>query len=136
MGTEEQIGNIVVRLSEMRYDYQTLLVDSQADLRGYVTNKSFPLEDRFEVWAEWCEKEHHDCQINEVDVPLFGAVVTEDIESIEFGCHPDRGCTYDWNHFLEGFEEDPDCRERFKVTVDDVKEMLIKTNFGGYTYDW
>jgi hypothetical protein len=136
MGTEEHVGNIMVRLSDLRYDMETLLLDSQEELRGYVTNKSFPLEDRFEIWAQWCVKIHHDFRINASDVPLFGAVVDEDVESTEFGCTPDRYCVYGWEHFLESFEEDPDRCDRFKVTVGDVKEMLIETNFKGYTHDW
>jgi hypothetical protein len=43
MGTEEQIGNNTVRLSELRFDWQTFLFDSQEEPRDYGTNKNFPL---------------------------------------------------------------------------------------------
>lgn len=133
--TNEQIEYRVTRLHALRYEYLSELAFSQDVLRAYVLNKDYPLDDRFEIWEEWCEKEYHDGVINNADVPLIGAVVTEAIESDEFGYTPDRYCDYDWNYFLDLFE-DPDYRERFKVTVGDVKEMLIKTNFKGYTHDW
>ena len=130
--TEEHICNILVPLSDLHHEYHSLLEDSQDELRGYVTNTNFSIDDRFDVWVNWCDKDHRNHLINEDDVPLFGKIV-EDLYSYFY--HHEE---YDWLYFLELFDGNTEraalMRDKFCVTVDDVKEMLIKTNFKGYTH--
>jgi hypothetical protein len=132
MRTDEQTEFLVTRLFAMKHEYWAEYAAAQDRLRAYVTNKDYPLDDRFEVWADWCEKEHHDWLIHEADVPLFGAVVEND----DTPSYPDRYVVYSWEDFLEMFQDDVELCEAYKVSIDDVKEMLIKTNFKGYTHDW
>ncbi len=125
MSMEQRAGEMVVRLSELRDEYNTHWKHCQSDLREYVTTTHYPIADRFEVWTEWCDKD----SINEADVPLFGKMVTE-VQPIFYKKHQE----YDWRFFLKCF--DVVMRERYTVTVDDVKELLIKYNFGSFTMDW
>jgi hypothetical protein len=130
MSIEEQIGNIVVRLSDLKLELADQLEQSQEELREYVTNTNFPIADRFEVWTEWCNKKRHRFTIHEVDVPLFGKMV-ENHEPYDY-CQSQE---YDWLYFQEAFE-DPDLREQYGVTPEDVMERLIETNFGSFIMDW
>ncbi len=129
----EQIANLVTRLGDLRNEYYGVLARAQNDLRRYVVNRQYPLDDRFEVWADWCEKENHD-HINEADMPFFGKIV----EDPEFCENFYRYEVYDWLYFLELFDdtnEGADTRERYSVTSDDVRELLIKHNFGSFIMD-
>ena len=128
---EEQIQLAVVRLSDLKLELAEQLEQYQGLLREYVVSKQYPLDDRFETWADWCDKTHHGCVINEADVPLLGKLV-EDGNPTDY----DRYVEYDWLHFLECFQEDyDDLCEQYGVTVDDVKELLIKHNFGSFRMD-
>ncbi len=131
----EQIANLVTRLGDRRNEYYGVLARAQNDLRRYVVNRQYPLDDRFEVWADWCEKDEHGSIIYEVDMPLFGKIV----EDPEFSPNFYRHKVYDWLYFLELFDdtnEGADTRKRYSVTSDDVRELLIKHNFGSFTMDW
>ena len=105
--------------------------ESAAILRQYVTDKSLPLAERFDVWSKWCKKEEHGWIINEDQAGLFGKVV--DDGSLSF----DRYREYDWEYFLTRFKDNySKLQERHGVTLDDVKEALIETNFGSFMMDW
>jgi len=100
-------------------------------LRQYVTDKSFPIDERFDVWKKWCKKKVHGWSICGTEVPLFGQLV-EDC-TFDF----DRYVDYDWKYFFERFEDTYwKLQEKYDVTMDDVKEALIETNFGSFTHDW
>ena len=139
MHVGEQIACVVVRLSDLKLELAQTLEQSQEQLRDYVTNTNFPIEDRFEVWAEWCTKRVHGCVIHEADVPLLGRM-REDDEPVYYERYQD----YDWEHFLEAFigfdgiedNEAVEMREKYGVTVDDVRELLIRENFGSFRMDW
>jgi hypothetical protein len=139
MHVEEQIACVVVRLSDLKLELAETLEQSQEQLRDYVTNTNFPVDDRFEVWSEWCKKRDHGCAIYEADVPLLGKMREND----EPGCY-ERYEDYDWEHFLEAFagcdmiddNEAVAMREKYSVTVDDVRELLIRENFGSFRMDW
>ena len=127
-----------MRLSDLKLELAQTLEQSQEQRRGYVTKKNFPVDDRFEVWSEWCKKRDHDI-ICEVDVPLLGKMV-EDEEPNYYERYQD----YDWLFFLEAFvgcdmiddNEAVAMREKYGVTVDDVRELLIRENFGSFRMDW
>lgn len=108
---------------------------AQAPLQVFVTNKEYPLDDRFEVWSEWCIKKYHPWIIHEADVPFFGKLVDDEVIF-----DPDRGTEFDWLYFLELFSEDTnearELCEQYSVTPDEVKELLIEINFGSFRMDW
>ena len=135
MSLEQQAGEIVVRLSDLKREFDTHHICAQECLREYVVTTHYPVDYRFEVWSEWCKKEHHRYKIHEADVPFFGKIVNDDENDFEFYRHE----VYDWRCFLEMFDdtnEGPDMRERYEVTSDDVRELLIKHNFGSFRMDW
>jgi hypothetical protein len=124
-----------VSLSDLKAEYEAHYMRAQQILREYVVSKQYPIDDRFEVWSEWCMKEKYPWVIDESDVPFFGKIVRDDENDVEF-YHREE---YDWLFFLELFDgtnEGADMRERYTVTYDDVKELLIKHNFGDYRHDW
>ena len=132
---EQRAGELVVRLSDLKAEFESHYRDAQEVLREYVVTTHYPVIDRFEVWAEWCKKKEHGWKINEADVPFFGKIVNDDENDFEFYRHEE----YDWLYFLEMFDdtnEGADMRERYEVTSDDVKELLIKHNFGSFRMDW
>ncbi len=133
MSLEQQAGEMIVRLSELRSEYTSHWNHCQSVLREYVISQ-YPLDDRFEVWAEWCDKENHDF-ISEAGIPFLRKMVTDEPVCYE------RYQDYDWLFFLECFNDETnseavEMREKYGVTVDDVKELLIKHNFGSFTMDW
>lgn len=109
--------------------------NAQEPFRVFVTNKKHPLDDRFEVWAKWCEKKHYSWQIDETEVLFFGKLVDDEVIF-----EPDKGTEYDWLYFLELFSKDTkEARklcERYGITVSEVRELLIETNFGSFRMDW
>ena len=134
MSVEEQINSVVVRLSDLKLELASQLEKSQEQLRDYVTDTNFPVDDRFEVWAEWCQKKEHGCVIHEADVSLLGKMVDDEEPN-----YYERYMDYDWLHFLECFTVDYESykmQEKYSVTVDDVRELLIEQNFGSFRMDW
>ncbi len=135
MSMEQQAGELVVRLSDLKTEFESQYQDAQEILREYVITTHYPIADRFEVWSQWCNKENYDWIIHEAEIPFFGKIVDDP----EFCENFYRYEEYDWLYFLDLFNdtnEGVDMRERYEVTSDDVKELLIKHNFGGYRYDW
>jgi len=135
MNSEEQIQQTVVRLSDLKLELAEQLEQAQSLLREYVVSKQYPIGDRFEVWSEWCKKKEIGWIIHETTMPLLGKLVDDNEPQ-----YYDRYQDYDWRFFLEVFTTDDneaaELRERYGVTVDDVKELLIEQNFGSYTHDW
>ncbi len=132
MSMEQNAGELVVSLSDLKAEYESHYLNAQKVLREYVVTTHYPIADRFEVWAEWCKKKEHGF-IHEADVPLLGRM-REDEEPNYYERYQD----YDWLFFLECFNDEyegADMREKYGVTVDDVKELLIEQNFGSFTMD-
>lgn len=127
----QAIQVLIEGLRSLKVTFQNNLTAAQGTLRDYVLDRDVTLEYRFMVWAEFCDKRHHDCVINETKVPLFGKMVL-DGEPYEY----DKYVDYGWDHFYDALEEDEDQRDRYGVTMEEVQELLIKTNFGSFTYDW
>lgn len=135
MSMEQDVGNLIVSLSDLRTEYESHYIGAQKILREYVVTTHYPIADRFEVWAEWCMKEEHSWVIHEADVPFFGKIVNDPELCENFFRYEE----YDWLFFLEMFNdtnEGADMRERYGVTSDDVRELLIKHNFGSFKMDW
>jgi len=132
---EMNIGDLVCRLSDLKLELAQAVEHAQEPLRDYVVSTQYPIEDRFEVWAEWCEKKHHDFKITRADVPVFGQMVEEN-EPVDYFRHE----VFDWKFFLEVLTDDSDeaalLRQKYNVTKTDVMGRLIATNFGSFRMDW
>jgi len=132
---EAQIQETVIRLSSLKSELTSRVDAFQETLRGYVTSRQFLIHDRFEVWTEWGQKKNYD-RSNIEEFPLIHRMV-EDEEPYEFYRYEE----FDWLFFLEVFSDPGDAqaaeqRERYCVTSDDVKELLIKHNLGTFRMDW
>lgn len=106
-------------------------LDSQPALRRYVMDKSFPLEERFLIWANHCKKNEGGWYPDASEFGIIGKMVN--------ACDPmdyDRYATYDWDWFLDYIQDDEDLATKYGVTVDEFKEQLIETNFGSFVMDW
>jgi hypothetical protein len=121
----DEIQQLCLRLGGMKQDLVHAVNEAQKALRAFVTDKSYPLEARFEVWEAWCDKEHHNW-ITVVDDPFIRRLIDD-----ECPYEYDRYRTYDWSFFLDIFDQ-PGPREEYGVTLDDVMEKLIADNFGSY----
>jgi len=106
-------------------------LSSQPALRRYVTDKSFPLEERFPVWVNHCKKEEGGWCPGSNEFGPIGKMVN-DCEPTDY----DRYAVYDWDFFLDAIQEDEDLQSKYKITVDEFKEQLIDTNFGSFIMDW
>lgn len=118
----EQIKQIVKTLKANAQYY----AEVQPILREFVTDKTYPLEERAQVWVSHCTKENREWMIYAGEFGPIGDFVED---------HPDifdRGVSYDWEYFLNIREYDPD----FNMSREDCLEMLIATNFGSFRYDW
>ncbi len=132
---EKQIQETVIRLADLRLELSSRLEAAQNMLREYVTFKEYSIQDRFDVWSEWCKKKNFDCG-NLEEFPLFRKMVDDEEPYKLF-----RYEEFDWLFFLEIFSDPYDSqaaeqRERYGVTSDDVKELIIKHNFGTFRMDW
>jgi hypothetical protein len=130
-----QVEKTIIRMADLKQELASRLEAAQTMLFGYVNCRVYPIKERFEVWAEWCEKRHYD-RGNLTDIPFFQRMVSLDVP-YEFY----RYEKFDWLFFLEQFSEDGQpkaakYREQFGVTSDDVRELIIKHNFGSFTMDW
>lgn len=131
--------DINLTISELRVLAQTLRTrraEAQEQLRAYVTNKGIPLEDRFQVWVDLCDKKNHE-RLDAGDISPIGDWVEADLETGQY----QRGVDYDWDHFLDLVQEHHDVPEFSELegdvpSIDEFKEFLIAENFGTMCYDW
>ncbi len=122
------------KLDNLKMEYDRTEASLQMIFRKFVTDKKFPIEDRFKTWARHCVKEHSKTAIRGGDFGIIGKIVSEDIEAYQ------RGVIYTWDYFLTlvaDRNEDPDFYDGgIIVTVDEFKEVLITENFGFFIEDW
>lgn len=122
------------KLDTLKMEYDRIEADLQKIFWKFVTDKQFPLRDRFPTWAKHCVKEHFDSTIREGDFGLIGQLVDD-----EEDCYR-RGVTYKWDHFLTlvvDRNEHPEWYDgTIHITVDEFKEVLIAENFGSFIEDW
>lgn len=115
--------------------------DSQKKLREYVTNKDYPLEDRFKVWSEYCEKKNKGWLVHESEFFALGKIIDDQTLFAKYWCE-NRGATHTWKDCLDGiidnFDDEDDKEEVLKYvsSIEEFKEILIETNFGSFVYDW
>ncbi len=120
----DEVDHIELRLAWLESEIREYRGNSQWFLREFVTNKSFPLHRRFEIWEKHCEKI---TTSEEGDFGLIGKL-------IEAGDHL-GGSIINWVHIIWFIDTVQDEREEWSgfildLTVDDVKEALIEENFG------
>lgn len=117
--------------------------DSQQRLRKYVTDKKYPLEDRFRIWSEYCEKEHQRWIINESEFGCLGKIIDDQALFADYWCE-NRYRTYTWQNFWEKIQEyftgdkwakNEDALQ-YVSSLEEFQETLINTNFGSFVYDW
>lgn len=130
------IHETILKLCSFKEDLGCLRAASQEKLRAYVTNKDFPLEERFQIWIDFCDKKYHD-RLDAGDISPIGDWVEADLESGFY----QRGADYGWDHFLdlvEGHHQAPEFSQIGKKcpTADEFKEFLIAENFGSMCYNW
>jgi hypothetical protein len=100
----------------------------QATLRQYVTDKSVPLEARFQVWGPYCDKNHSAYAPTRDEFGVISKMVRDGKP-----CDYDRYRTYTWKDLLGYAEDFP---EDVGMTVEQFMELLIETNFGSFVMDW
>ncbi len=120
----EQIKQIVERLEGTAQYY----ADSQPILREYVTDRTYPLEERFRVWVAHCDKDKRLWTPRRGEFGPIGEFVYK---------HPDefdRGGDYNWSYFLDSYnDQNPPV---FDMSKEEFMEMLMETNFGSFVFDW
>lgn len=113
--------------------------DVQEELRAFVTNKNNPLDERFRVWSEHCDKKEERWIIHKGQYGVIGQMV-----DTNWPMEYDKYRVYTFDDFIEYVEDYHEDEEDeynkpdgFKIpSNDELKEMLIKTNFGSFTMDW
>lgn len=119
-------------------DARQTIKNLQPTIRAFVTNKDFPLEERFRVWKDYAEKVEHDCIIGG-EVKVLGQMVEDQFPPYRF---EDRHKEYDWCYFfytvVDAFHEKWGNKDiiNYVSSVDEFKEVLIETNFGSFYMDW
>ena len=123
------------RLDTLRIEHDRVKADLQMIFRKFVTDKQFPIADRFRTWSKHCIKEHSSVAVRDGDFGLIGELATEEEGFFR------RGVIYTWEYFLDivtdhneyPYEYDGNYQD---VTVDDIKEVLIDVNFGSFTEEF
>lgn len=113
--------------------------DVQDELRVFVTNKNNPLDERFRVWSEHCDKKEEQWVIHKGQYGVIGQMV-DTCWPIEY----DKYRIYTFDDFIgyvkdyyEDGEDEYNKPNGFKIpSVDELKETLIETNFGSFVMDW
>lgn len=137
-----ETGETIAKLRSLKEKLQTLRDTSQVLLFRYVRDKDFPLEERFQVWVDFCDKKNHD-RLDTGEVSPIGDWVEAGVESGWLN----RGADYNWSFFLDsltdhlddveaGRSTSPEFDIPQKPTIDKFKEILIAENFGSMCYDW
>ncbi len=119
----EQIKQIVARLGGTTQYY----TDSQPILRAYVTDRTYPLEERFQVWVTHCAKEKRNGVPRRNEFGPIGEFVYKHPEEFDL----DEG--YDWSYFLDSYNDYN--LPIFDMSKEEFMEMLMETNFGSFVFD-
>lgn len=142
--THNKIKGIVTRIRLDREFERS--DDTQKALRQYVLDKTLSLEERFDIWKDCCIKIDSPWVIHKDKFGFIGAMVDS-----QFPCEYDKYREYTWEYFfecvkdaIEDAEENDDDYGRKAlikaigkdITLDELKECLIKTNFGSFVMDW
>ncbi len=120
----DEVEHIELRVNWIESELREYRENSQWFLREFVLNKCFPLERRFKVWEEHCEK------ITTSEIGDFGLIG----KLIEAEGHL-AGVVVNWSHVLWFIKTVQEEREDWfgfilDLTTDDVQEALIEENFG------
>lgn len=108
-------------------DARQTIKNLQPTIRAFVTNKDFPLEERFRVWESYCDKDNSDIPNSIADKIseswalsyLFNIRDLHYSELIE--THTGYSTPAELEAIIEAFG-----------SYDELRELLIQTNFGSY----
>lgn len=114
-------------------DARKTIKNLQPTIRAFVTNKDFPLEERYRVWSEYAEKESQ-CYI-------VGGLIGEYLGEMCAYAYIDRYSTIGYDDLVTMISDDFSKLEEDEVhicfeSVEQLKEELIKTNYGSCEIDW
>lgn len=130
--------NCIVEAMELQKE---LNQQQQEILREYVTNKSYLLDKRFNIWSKYCDKRHYSYIIHESTVPLVGFLVDQFSELLFRDAFCNWFKTFYWSYFLDFVEDifedkEYDGIKEKLVSTDNFKETLIQENFGSFIMNW
>ncbi len=123
------------KLDNLKLEHDRTTADLQMIFRKFVTDKQFPIDNRFQTWSRHCTKEHSDVAVRDGDFGLIGELASESDGFFR------KDVVYTWECFLDlvtDMNEYPDeyAGNYQDVTVDDIKEALIAENFGSFKEDF
>lgn len=128
MNLRNEVLNIIYILDNNRQFKKNI----QGTLRDYVTDKTYPLEDRFEVWSKYCEKDHKTWIVSEDQFGYVGKHVNKYKRENVFY---QRYKKYTYLDYLDMYCDEEDNGSGVK-SFEDLQENLIETNFGYFILDW
>ncbi len=106
-------------------DARKTIKNLQHSIRAFVTNKDFPLEERFRVWSEYADKEHIDMPDNRHGI--INDYVDEQVGDAIYAKYE----TIEWDRLLYHIVN----MDKL-ATKEEVMELLIETNLGSVHIDW
>lgn len=123
-------------------DARQTIKNLQPTIRAFVTNKDFPLKERFRVWEDYCEKNKQTW----IAGSKYGKIA-EFINNYSEDNYYEKNSTIDYecliNSVIDEIEDaqhidadEHDLEDLIFPSVDELKELLIETNFGQCKIDW
>lgn len=115
---------------------KALIKNVQPTIRSFVTNKDFSLEERYRVWSEYAEKKIEPYLPGE-EYGKISEFIKEGTSDGDFNKYE----TVDHEWLVDYVEENLEWwieeeYELFFNSVDELKELLIETNFGSCCIYW
>jgi len=123
-------------------DAKIVIKNAQPAIRAFVTNKDFPLEERFRVWSQYAEKNKQGWIIGSEygKIAEFTTSYAEDNyyekhSTIDYECLINSAISeIEEAHSIDADEYD--LEELIFSSIDELKELIIETNFGQCVIDW
>lgn len=114
-------------------DARALIKNTQPTIRSFVTNKDFPLDERYRVWSEYVEKT--------TDTWIAKGIIGEYLGDKCADGDIDKYKLVDYDDILNYFSYDVEQLEEneehsYFGSLEELKELLIEENFGSCEIDW
>jgi hypothetical protein len=133
-----RIDSVTKEIDDARYTIES----AQPAIREFVTNKDFPLKERFRIWEDYCKKNEEGWIIGSE----YGKIA-EFIRAYAEDNYYEKNSTIDYecliNSAISEIEEahsidadEYDLEELIFPSIDELKELIIETNFGECVIDW
>lgn len=130
-----EISNIIKTLKENE-EYK---LSVQSKLRSFILDKSNPLDKRFDIWSEYCEKDHS-CYLPHGEIgKLIRTICLYDDLYVE------RRQTLTYDDMLDKIYDEEDNDGNLVISnknlshfpsYNEFRELLIEDNLGSFNYDW